>query len=338
MTLGWSKSDLSPRRYLALAALAALILIGLPASFLCWAYSQGRLVAPALTGNLCFDEKALFLHNRPDKQCDVLVIGSSMALNNVESQSLLKHLPAGTRLLNAGAWNMKIGQTRALLECLLGVYRPRIVILVCGPMDFYGTPWQSQFFDASEVKQFINGSSYWIPVLLRHFDLRYYVKWSFSILESRTSRKDYFSVMFDAWGGIPLEISFPQVNERRWNLKVDPEELDPSQYEELARLADVVRSKGLNLICIQPPMRRGSVPVGDTAAVDEHWRRMETILSSRGFRLWNLHAIGLSDEYFADYSHLNEKGVVPFSEIVGRELESQWSKRSVASIQPSPAH
>jgi hypothetical protein len=335
MTLGWSKSDLSPRRYVALAALAALLVVGAPALFFFWAYSQGRLVAPALSGNVCLDEKVRFLRNSPTKQCDVLVIGSSMALNNIDSEAMLKHLPLGTRLLNAGAYNMKISQTRALLECLLAVYRPRSVILVCGLMDFNKTG-PTPVLDSPELIQFINGSSSWVLVLLRHFDLQYYVKWSFRILQSRSSRKDYFSVMFDAWGSIPLEISFPKVDERRWNLKVDPEQLDPAEYEEFARVADVVRNKGLSLICIQPPMRQGAVPVGATAAVDQHWRRMERVLGSRGFHLWNFNAIGLGDEYFADYSHLNERGVVPFSEMLGRELDSQWSKHSVASTQPSP--
>jgi hypothetical protein len=309
-----------------------------PASFFCWAYSQGRLVAPALSGNVCFDEKARFMRNRASKQCDVLVIGSSMALNNIESEAMLKQLPPGTHLLNAGAWNMKIGQTRAFLECLLRVYHPRNVIFLCGPMDFYLTEFPSQFFDASEVTQFIRGSSYSLPVLLRHFDLQYYLKWSFSILQSRTSRKDYLSVMFDPSGGIPLEISFPNVNWRRWNLKVEPGEVDPDQYEELARVADIIRSHGLPLICIQPPMRKGSVPPDATAAVEKHWRKMERILASRGFHLWNLSEIGLSDDYFCDYSHLNNKGAPIFSEIVGREIDSQWFKHSLAGAPGRPIH
>ena len=293
-------------------------------------------MAPAISGNVCFDEKVRFLRNSPTKQCDVLVIGSSMALNNIDSEAMLKHLPPGTRLLNAGAYNMKISQTRALLDCLLAVYRPRNVIFVCGLMDFNKTPGPTQFFDASEVIRFINGRSASIPILLRHFDLQYYVKWSSRILQIRSSRRDYFSVMFDAWGSIPLEIFFPKVDERRWNLKVDPEQLDPAEYEELGSIADSVRSRGLTLICIQPPMKRGSVPLAVSAAVDEHWSRMERILGIRGFHLWNHSAMGLSDDYFCDYSHLNNKGAPIFSEIVGRETDSQWSKHSVATTQTSP--
>jgi hypothetical protein len=335
MTAGWSKSALSPCRYLALAALAALVVVGVPASFLYWAYSQGRLVAPAITGNVCFDEKVRFLRNSASKQCDVLVVGSSMALANVESQTMLKHLPPATRLLNAGAWNMKVGHIRAMLECLLGVYRPDRIILVCGMMDFYRDPRPSQFFDAGEVTEFINGSSYWAAVL-RHFDLQYYVRWSFSILQHRSTRKDYDSVMFDPWGAVPLDISFPEINPRRWNQKMDPAQVDPRQYEELGRLADLVRSRGLRLICVQPPLRQGSIPVGAAAGVDQHWRRMEEILRSRGFHLFNLQKeMTLSDEYFADYSHLNEKGAVIFSDVVGREANSQWLQH-VASTPTSP--
>jgi hypothetical protein len=336
MTIGWSKSGLNPRRYLALAAFTGLAVLAIPASFFCWANTQGRLVAPALSGNVCFDEKLRFLRNRPSKECDVLVIGSSMALNNLDSEAMLKHLPQGTQVLNAGAWNMKIGQTRALLESLLRIYRPRIVIFVCGPMDFYLTPFPAQFFDPSEVVQFINGRSWWLPVLMHHFDLQYYVNWSFKIRRSRSSRDEYLSVMFDRWGSIPLEISYPKINWRRWNLKVEPEQMDPTQYDELARVADLARNRGLNLICVQPPMRQGSVPASATSVIDEHWRKMEKILAGRGFHLWNFSEIGLSDDYFCDYSHLNNKGAPIFSEMVGRKIASKERERSVASSKISP--
>jgi hypothetical protein len=283
---------------------------------------------------VCFDEKIRFLRNSPTKNCDLLVIGSSMALNNIDSEALLKHLP-GTQVLNSGAWNMKIGQTRAALECLLRVYRPRTVLFLCGPMDFYLTEFPSQFFDAGEVTQFVSGRSWSVPVLLRHFDLQYYVKWSFKIAQSRSSRNEYLSVMFDPSGSLPLEISYPNINWRRWNLKVSPEEVDPTQYDELARIADLVRDRGMNLICIQPPMRRGSVLVESIAAVDDHWSRIEKILARRGFRFWNLNDIGLSDDYFADYSHLNYKGAPIFSEIVGRRLNVELQQTSVRLTQRS---
>ena len=88
------------------------------------------------------------------------------------------------------------------------------------------------FFDANEVAQFINGNPpYWVSVL-RHFDLQYYVRWSLKILQDRSTRKDYYSVMFDPWGGIPYDIYFPKVDQRRWNQKMDPAQIDPRQYED----------------------------------------------------------------------------------------------------------
>jgi hypothetical protein len=202
-------------------------------------------------------------------------------------------------------------------------------------MDFYSTPFPAQFFDSSEVVHFINGS-FWIPVFLRHFDLEYYIDWSSKLVQSRISRTDYLSLLFDPWGSIPLEISFPKVDWRRWNLKVDPKEMDPSQYDELGLIADSVQTGGMELVCIQPPMKHGSVPPEATAAVDEHWRHMETILARHGFHLWNLSNIGLSDEYFADYSHLNCKGAPIFSEKVSRDLNVRSGEADVRLTQRWP--
>ena len=334
MRIGWPHNKLSSAQYFGITMFSALLVIGITGLFLRWVYVRGRLVALPLSGNVCFDEKVAFLRHRQSKECDVLVIGSSMALNNIDSQALLRHFPAGTRLINAGAWNMKVGQTRALLDCLLKVYRPRTVIYICGTMDFYATPFPAQFFDSGEVVQFINGS-FWIPVFLRHFDFEYYMHWSSKVVQSRTSRTDYLSLMFDPWGSIPLDISVPKVDWRRWNLKVDPKEMDPAQYDELGLIADSVQSRGMDLVCIQPPMKGGSVPPEASAGVDEHWRRMEAVLAKRGFHLWNLSDIHLSDEYFADYSHLNFKGAPIFSEKVSRELSVRSHPADVRVTQRS---
>ena len=64
---------------------------------------------------------------------------------------------------------------------------------------------------------------------------------------------------------------------------------------------------------------------------------MEQILQSREFHLLNLgKEMTLGDKYFADYSHLNEKGAVVFSEVVGREAASQGLEHGVTSAQTSP--
>ena len=46
--------------------------------------------------------------------------------------------------------------------------------------------------------------------------------------------------------------------------------------------------------------------------------------------------MGLGDDYFCDYSHLNARGAPIFSEILGRETDSEWRKHSVASTESSP--
>jgi hypothetical protein len=78
----------------------------------------------------------------------------------------------------------------------------------------------------------------------------------------------------------------------------------------------------MRLVCVQPPVRAAAID-GDrgVAAAERHWRRVDEILAPTGTRLLNLQRdMPLTDDYFADYSHVNARGAALCGDVVGRRV------------------
>jgi hypothetical protein len=304
------------KRYLAVFAATVLIAAAAVAGFLCNLSRQGRLPPLPISGNICLDEKIEWLRQRGDLRCDVLAAGSSMTLNNLASERLRAALPPTTSYLNVGAWGLKIGDTSDVIGYALEKCRPRLVVLVCGPMDFYRGP-PLNVVKKNEYDTVISGA--WYPLLVaRHLDLAYYLRRSGNLAELRTSRGDYDSLLFDDCGGITLEIDRAHINPQRWDEHVRAELFDERHYRALDDLAARLEHAGIALICAQAPLRADAL--GEAVALEAHWRRLGDIMALHGFRFINCHGrLDIANDEFADYSHLNRDGACAFTDEFMRE-------------------
>src|SRR5579863_6200802 len=77
--------------------LAALSVLALGVSIYCQLAIYQR---PLLTGDMCFDEKAQFISRLRPQRTDIIAAGSSLTLNDLSSDALLREMPAYSTLLN----------------------------------------------------------------------------------------------------------------------------------------------------------------------------------------------------------------------------------------------
>lgn len=282
--------------------------------------ATGRLPALPLTGNVDFNEKALFVRKALRSPYDVVAAGSSMALNNLSTDVLTAEMPGRPRVLNIGVGGLKLSDTRRWLEHALKYTHPRSVILVAGFMDFY-SPGLLTVTDG-ELDTFLSDSRLSrLFEFVRHFVPQYYVdNWS-TVRTLRLSRASFVSVDFDRGGAVPLELYFPDVDLTRWDM---PKLSTPSedQYAQLASLAKELRGRGIDLVVTQAPLRRQAL-IAARMELDRHWRRLKTIADQTEQRFFDLHDLGFDDSYFADYSHLNAKGARAFTRELGSRLTTQ---------------
>lgn len=313
------------RRFLYLGAATIFIGLVLVMISLVFLERSGRLAAPPITGNLCLDEKLRFLRNSGVRDgVAYLVVGSSLALNNLESEALKSHLDKDSRYLNAGAFGLKISDTGDLLPEYIRTFKPRVVVLLCGTVDFYKKRSGSDIFPLDDIGRFLRRDVYWYFVG-QYFDFSYFLSKARNIPILRSERSIYVSLSFDSAGAVPLEIPRAMIDETRWNDVVHPELFDELQYRSFEKIIQICALAGVQLTVVQSPLRLGSLTESNRRGVDEHWRRVEGMLLRSNQAFLKTYDSGRwDDSCFVDYSHLSKKGAIRLADFVGEFLTAVY--------------
>lgn len=275
------------------------------------AYKSGNLSAPPVTGSLSFDEKLFFISEaRKVGDIDVLAVGSSMTVNNLSSQPIADRV--SKKFINFSSWGLTIEQTAYFVEFLVPLYKPKMVIIISSPMDFYDSNRSSALFDKNEVKRYLLNNETFQPYS-KHFDPIYLFESSRNIKLQRSTNNIYESLMFDSYGGVLLDMNQSDINKQRWETRIDPSRLDPKAYAALERLALFLKQNKVTFVMAQPPIRHAAVD-GILPLLNQHWQKIQEISSNSPFYFINMHdQLNLSDDYFVDYAHLNYKGADIFT-------------------------
>ncbi|MBA3684390.1 MAG: hypothetical protein H0W72_04030 [Planctomycetes bacterium] len=306
------RRTIHPALYLGVLAVTVGLGLAAIATFLCSLAARHMLPPLPVSGNLAFDEKIEFIRRRDGFTCEVLAVGSSMTLNNLHSGEFARAMADGERLLNVGAWAMKISDSREMLTFALERAAPRQVVMVSGPMDFYRDR-DHAFVNRAKLAPMVDGNSYPWQVA-KNLDVQYYWNNRMRMPALRSSTTSYESVAFDASGAVLLDIHQPDVDAIRWNQLVDCARFDKRQYKAFSELAADLRSRGIALVCAQAPLRADSIPSGQLEPLRAHWRTLADVCSAHGHRFVNVHErLELPEDCFADYSHLNVDGAARFT-------------------------
>ena len=93
------------------------------------------LPAPAFSNSISFNEKIDFIKDKDLSKIEYIVLGSSMSLNNINSQIMVNAL--GENYLNLASWGFKIsGSERYLKEMIDHFPNLKAVVISTGFMDF----------------------------------------------------------------------------------------------------------------------------------------------------------------------------------------------------------
>lgn len=163
---------------------------------------KNELISPAFSGRISLDEKISWLASHLSNGCDVLAIGSSMTLTNVNSAVITKAFP-GMSYINAASWGMTPRHDLQMLRLLMNYCAPKILILACNLWDFRNDDTAEDLFDKNDVENFLNTKDYaW--AYLKYFSVDYYWKRAGSIDAMRNEKHRYNTLDFDGHGGAPI--------------------------------------------------------------------------------------------------------------------------------------
>lgn len=293
----------SASRYLGVFALVVLVL-GVITFWLV------QPIAPQFTGNLSFDQKLLYLRQHPPL-ADMpltLVVGSSMALNNLDTDILADE--DGGPALNLGVWGMSLHDSGKLANQFEKLYRIDEIILAVQFFEMLDEPQTSFVISDDSLRTYLNRSRPLAGLFYRNF------------YESLKIRRDwhrkydnplsYTNLKFTVTGAVPLSLSHDAIAPERWTPSQKFSSACTNCMAEIDTLCRATRAKGLPFTTVMPPLTHWIKEKRlDVKAIyaDRRERLHAAIAACNGavfdVAVW----ADFDDSCFADFAHLNTLGM-----------------------------
>ena len=272
---------------------------------------------PNASNSISLNAKVLFLKNNfSEADIDVLSIGSSMSLNNINTEAF-----ADTKYLNASSWGLNMKEIFNLLKIYNIKYNPKTLIISSNLNDFNIS---QQEIDYTNISEYLSSDNFSIT------DLKF---WSFrqAIQDSRLlslykfDNTSYQSLKFDKSGGVNYPATNFHINENRWrgdDLKTYA--IDPVQYSYLDSISTFCSSHSIKLIFVQSPFREGyysKIKEEDLAIIQNHIKKVENTLVNTNTIFVNSVVENWKDSLFVDFTHLNEEGSRVYTEYFLKQVK-----------------
>jgi hypothetical protein len=268
----------------------------------------GDLPPPNLSNSFSLNEKLRFLRDKP-KDAEVIALGSSMTLNNLNSEVLVKSLGTN-KYLNVGAWGASFTDNYQLLKVLGQTYPSMKTLIISSNLIDFQHGVKSA--DYKVIADYLNPSKFRIDqYYLYHANMKYFVNnYPYTRLV-RTHSQDYFYVGFDNFGAVNLDGENFHITKERWELAFLNDKVDLEQYSYLDSISSYCRNRGIKLIFCQNSYRMKMKQRFDEKRlkmINDHVEKVSSMLArdhhifvDAGERDWD-------DGLFVDAIHLNRVG------------------------------
>ncbi len=272
--------------------------------------------APRLSASVSFNEKAQWLRTAlADGQCEILVVGSSMALSSASGPLLSAH--ATRKVVNLGSWGMSAEESSTLVRAVTRLCRPRAIVMPIFHGDFTSDEPKQIRWDL--VGDYLAGGNR-LVTYVRTFDLRYVfdqmlTRWR----QAGRGRTFYESLDFDPSGGVNLACTGFTISPQRWDgyQRALPRPVRESAVQAVADIARLAKEQNAQFLAATVPLR----PVAEASFEPERreklWARVNGAVAGAGGAFIRIRAgDGFDDRVFADYAHLNACGAARWTQMV----------------------
>ncbi len=263
---------------------------------------------PNLSNSISFNAKMLFLKNKKvDSTVEVLAVGSSMTLNNLNSAIITKLV--NPSYINTASWGQSISDDYELIKIFNKVYKPKSIIISSNFMDFQNEWCKIKF---NLIHPYLTNNYTKVG-----FDLRYNIKNAKKLKEYKNNKSAYTYLKYDPFGGVNLSTKHLVIDTLLWNgQEINKIPLAPLQYANLDSIANFCKINSIRLIFVQSPFRKGyytKLNQVQKTYLNNHIKKIKTIIHRHEQQFIDTSHKDWPDDLFADYSHLNEKGSEVFT-------------------------
>ncbi len=309
-----------------------LILIAIMGTTIAYSYYFSKNYPPAITNRISFDAKLKFIRDHIDAdKIDTLIVGSSLALNNVQGAYLEKASAVCKFVLNLSVYSVSVFQVEQMLELSDAFPNLKRIVYSAQFSDF---PYSFKFeeYDPVFIKKYIrnelsqteNASSILSSCKNVAFCIKRELEWT-----RKHGQNNKFSYLgFDHTGSVPLHIYGKDIVLSRWK-NPHPAVQNPKAYETVASIAQNAYKNGIKFYFIQQPYRKPLVEKYShvRGVMESFAKNIGDIVRKNHGKFLNLHKmLDLNDDYFADRSHLNDKGSIIGSEAIAKFIDESEIK------------
>lgn len=279
------------------------------------------------TSSLSYDAKISFIRKKflsgEFTNVDTIVIGSSMGLNNINSQAIEEQSNHIHRVLNMSSWGLN---TDDALELLMNIDLSKIkqVIYIAQYDDFTTNGDKVRFGqDMNSIKAFWSDDNiigpYFQLLKVLPSKLKRYLLWK----KYYADETQYRNLAFNENGDVGLNIKGKNINTSRYNEFPFPAYLPDNKYTPLIDMSNYLKQKNIPLIIARTPYRLPLLTANESLndVFLSFSAKVAALAENEGFTYIDVHnELKLTDAYFADKSHLNNDGAILISKFIASKL------------------
>lgn len=317
---------LTSRRYLQILFILFAVILTLTFGY---TYQFSKQYPLPFTNRISFDAKIKFIKEHIDpRKIDTIIVGSSIGLNNVQGAYLEKASKKCNGVLNFSVYEASPVQVEQILELIGAFPHLKRVIYSAQFSDFqHSTSFKD--YKPKDIETYI---SYGVHPLT---DAKMIAEASKNLAflqnrenewEEKHGHNNIFTYLgFDKTGSVPLHIYGKDIVKKRWENphgSLHP----PKALEALDRIAKKMQDKGIKFYFVQQPYRQALIKKYAHIPAELNWffGIVTRIITPHGGKVLSLYKdLPLSDAYFADRSHLNDKGSILAAEAIASFIDAQ---------------
>jgi hypothetical protein len=321
-------------RYLVVVAFTMLACIAAGFAGLRVLAATDNLPPPPVNKWLCFDEKALFLKNRAEKDPTFITVGSSVTWRNLNLGVLKRQLGTNERMLNGAPCFLHVDQTFFLTRFYLERYpNVRTVMSVLSIRDFEQCrPSTTAFFDPDTLNAYLDGRLPPDLLYFKNFRAGSFLRDISHIQSMRRDAEHYNTLVMDRYGSGPIQVA----PDRKRGVYYGEFGVDPECLNAYTDMATWLVQRGVRFITVLIPMMPAwserydphGAEVARLAAEIRH--RVDTAVPpGTAMVIDGTRRFAFKNEDYSDALHLQWSSVPKFMDYIARDIRSMQAKEAV---------
>jgi len=275
------------------------------------------------SNSISYDVKLNYIqNNKLMNNSDTIVIGSSMALNNINGIELEDNSINIKKVANLSSWGL---QTSEVLQLIKLVDLKNIKYLIYSTQYFDFRESRLKNIDEKEVEKYLNNQFTLYPYKITIQGLTNNLANNIRYKNLYLNPNKYSYLDYDRTGSINLTFGSEFIKKDRWENEYKKiYNLSTQCFEALAELSQISKLHNIQLIVITTPIRK-SILYSNEGVLDifnEFTTKLSNLSIKQNFIYLNTQSIlNLTDEYFVDRTHLNKNGATLVSAEISKLID-----------------